>query len=91
MLDWLKKGKAPEPRKGMPGTRLDEVEFKRRFRAQFQDQEFSSLQNELDRMAHAAWIAYDQSRKSPRTRKAGVGFADPDYDLAVDWLLPTKP
>jgi multimeric flavodoxin WrbA len=33
-----------------------------------------------------AWDAYEHSRKSPRTRKAGPEFADPDYDLAVDWI-----
>jgi len=31
--------------------------------------------------------AYSNSRKSPVTRKAGPDFADPDYDLAVDWLV----
>jgi multimeric flavodoxin WrbA len=86
MFDWFKGGKAPQPRKGMPSPRLDEAEFKRRFRTQFQDQAFDPLQEELDRIAHAAWTAYEQSRKSPRTRKAGPGFADPNYDLAVDWI-----
>jgi hypothetical protein len=36
--------------------------------------------------AAAAWDAYSHSRKAPRTRKAGAEFADPDYDLSVDWL-----
>ena len=35
MFDWLKTGKATEPRKGMPSPQLDEAEFKRRFLAQF--------------------------------------------------------
>jgi multimeric flavodoxin WrbA len=86
MVDSQKPVKTPEPRKGMPSPQLDETEFKRRFRAQFQDQEFDSIQHHLDRVAHAAWIAYEQSRKSPRTRKAGPEFADPEYDLSVDWL-----
>jgi hypothetical protein len=34
----------------------------------------------------AAWNAYSHSRKAPLTRKAGPGFADPKYELAVDWL-----
>jgi multimeric flavodoxin WrbA len=85
MFDWLK-GKTPEPRKGMPSPRLDEQEFKRRFRSQFQDQAFDGLQGDLERIAEAAWDAYEYSRKSPHTRKAGEGFADPDYDLSVDWL-----
>ncbi len=77
---------APAPRTGMPEVRLDEAEFKRRFRSQFPDPAFDSLRIELERVADAAWQAYSSSRKAPRTRQAGPGFADPDYDLAVDWL-----
>jgi hypothetical protein len=33
----------PAPRHGMPSPRLDEAEFKRRFRAPFQDQAFAPL------------------------------------------------
>jgi len=76
---------APEPRKGTPDPTLSEEEFRRRFRGQFQDPAFDPLSAELDRITAAAWDAYSHSRKSPRTRKAGPGFADPDYDLAVDW------
>src|SRR5947209_4969966 len=86
MFDRLKSGKAPEPRKGMPSPRLDEAEFKRRFRSQFKDPGFDKLPVELDRITDAAWDAYYNSRKSPHTRKAGPGFADPDYDLSVDWI-----
>ena len=87
MFDWLKKGaSAPEPRKGMPSPRLGEDEFKTRFRSQYQDPAFAGLQAELDKIAAAAWDAYSHSRKSPRTVKAGAEFADPDYDLAVDWI-----
>lgn len=74
------------PRKGMPSPRLNEGEFRKRFLAQFQDRAFDSLAGELDSIATAAWDAYSHSRKAPRTRKAGAEFADPDYDLAVDWL-----
>jgi multimeric flavodoxin WrbA len=75
-----------EPRKGMPSPRLSEDEFKRRYREQFVDPAFDSLAEEVDRVVAAAWDAYSNSRKSPHTRKAGAGFADPDYDLAVDWI-----
>ena len=77
---------ASEPRKGMPSPRLDEPEFRRRFLDSFQDPGYEPLAAELDRIATAAWDAYANSRKSPRTRKAGPEFADPDYDLSVDWL-----
>jgi multimeric flavodoxin WrbA len=77
---------APKPRKGMPDPRLDEPTFKGRFKSAFTDPAFDALTAELDRIAAAAWDAYDHHRKSPRTRKAGPGYADPDYDLAVDWI-----
>jgi multimeric flavodoxin WrbA len=85
-LDKLTGGGAPEPREGTPDPTLDEAEFRRRFRSQFADQAFDPLSGELDRIASAAWDAYSNHRKSPRTRKAGPGFHDPDYDLAVDWI-----
>ena len=75
-----------EPRKGSPSPRLAEPEFRRRFLGQFQDPAYDPLQAELGRIADAAWDAYSHSRKSPHTRKAGPGFADPDYDLSVDWI-----
>src|SRR3954453_8632280 len=86
MFEWLKDGKAPEPRKGMPSPRLNQEEFNRRFRSQFQDPGFEALQTELDKIAQAAWDAYSHSRKSPRTREAGPEFSDPTYPLAQDWI-----
>ncbi|HZZ68277.1 MAG TPA: flavodoxin family protein [Phenylobacterium sp.] len=76
----------PDPRKGMPNPRLDEATFRQRFLSRYIDPAFDGLSQELDSIAGAAWDAYSHHRKSPRTRKAGPGFADPDYDLAVDWL-----
>ena len=70
MFNWLKNGKAPEPRKGMPSPRLDESAFKQRFRSQFKDPAFAELATELDKITHAAWEAYKHSRKAPHTRKA---------------------
>jgi len=76
----------PDPRKGMPAVKLEKGEFRRRFLAQFPDPAFDALRSELDRIATAAWDGYARGRKSPRTRKAGGGFADPDYELSVDWI-----
>ena len=86
MSDRLKGESAPEPRRGMPDPQLDEAEFKRRFRAQFVDPAFEGIAPELDKVTDAAWQGYIEYRKSPRTQKAGPGFADPDYDISVDWL-----
>jgi len=77
---------AVEPRKGTPDPHLDEAAFRRRFKSQFQDAAFDAIAAELERVATAAWDAYCHHRKSPRTRKAGPEFADPEYELSVDWL-----
>ncbi len=91
MFDWLKRGEtAPAPRKGMPSPRLDEAEFKRRYREQFYDPAFDAAAVELDVITEIAWQAYAESRKSPRTAKAGEGFADPDYDLSLEWIAAKK-
>jgi multimeric flavodoxin WrbA len=73
-------------RKGMPLVKLSREEFDRRYKEQFVDPAFAPLQRELDAITAAAWDAYSHSRKAPLTRKAGAGFSDPDYDLALDWL-----
>jgi multimeric flavodoxin WrbA len=86
MFDWLRTDKATEPRKGMPSPRLDEAEFKRRFLTQFCDPAFDTLSSELNRISQTAWDAYVNARKAPRTQKAGKGYEDPDYDLALDWI-----
>jgi hypothetical protein len=72
--------------RGTPSPRLNGQQFLARFLSQFPDPAFDPLRDELARVAAAAWDAYDNQRKSPRTRKAGPGFADPDYDLAEDWI-----
>src|SRR5262245_45761648 len=77
---------APEPRKGMPSPQLDEAEFRKRFLSSYADPAFDAAQAELDKVAGIAWDGYTNSRKSPRTEKAGPGYADPDYDLASDWI-----
>jgi multimeric flavodoxin WrbA len=76
----------PRVRTGMPDPKLDESTFKRRFREQFTDPAFGNLQDELDRLGDAAWSAYSNGRKSPHTAKAGAEFADPDFELSVEWL-----
>jgi multimeric flavodoxin WrbA len=76
----------PEPRKGMPSPRLDEAIFRQRYMEQFRDGGFNAMRVELSRIADIAWDAYKNERKSPQTAKAGPGFADPDYDISVEWL-----
>jgi hypothetical protein len=75
-----------EPRRGMPSPKLSREEFRRRYLLQFLDPAFDAVRAELERAADIACQAYSNSRKAPRTRKAGPEFADPDYDLSVDWI-----
>lgn len=77
---------APDVRKEMPPVKLSRAEFEKRYRSRFVDPAFAPLQRELDAIIAAAWDAYSQSRKAPLTRRAGEGFADPEYEIAIDWL-----
>src|SRR5437588_7505299 len=76
----------PKVRTGQGSTRLSKAEFQRRWKERFYDPAFDPEREKIDRLAEIAWEAYDDHRKSPRTRKAGPGFADPEYDLALEWL-----
>jgi hypothetical protein len=74
----VRKGQAPDP--------LDRIEFGRRFRNAFVDPAFRSEDDAIARLEAIAWDPYTDGRKAPCTRKAGTGYADPDYDLSVDWI-----
>jgi hypothetical protein len=73
-------------RKGMPSIQLDKKEFKKRFLKRFYDPVFEPLTRELDRIADAAWISYSDYHKSPLTREAGPGFANPNYEISIECL-----
>jgi multimeric flavodoxin WrbA len=70
----------------MPPRKLDRSSFQQRFLSAFVDRSFDALRGELQAVADAAWAAYADGRKSPLTKRAGPGFADPTYELSVDWL-----
>jgi multimeric flavodoxin WrbA len=76
--------------KEMPNVRLTKEEFKRRYWQRFYDPAFGTLTAEINRLAEVAWDAYENSRKSPYTRPAGPGFADPDYELSDEWRLASE-
>jgi hypothetical protein len=73
-------------RKEMPEVELSKDEFRKRYCERFSDPVFAPLHHEIERILDAAWQAYADSRKAPHTRRAGNGFADPDYQLSLDWL-----
>jgi multimeric flavodoxin WrbA len=75
----------PKVRKGQAPPKLQREEFHARFAASFFDPSFDPEREALARVAEIAWHNYRDSRKAPVTRKAGPGFADPDYDLSAEW------
>lgn len=72
-------------RKGQAPAKLGRNEFHLRFRQAFHDPAYDKLGEELAAIEQVAWEAYHEGRKAPRTVKAGPGFADPSYDLSVEW------
>ena len=76
----------PRVRTGQTPTELPKAEFLLRWRQRFYDPAFDAREEELKSLGEIAWQNYRESRKSPRTRKAGSGFADPGRDLSVEWL-----
>jgi multimeric flavodoxin WrbA len=74
----VRKGQAPPP--------IERAEFHERFMHAYRDPAYRVESDALARIEIIAWEAYRQSRKAPATRKAGPGYADPEYELSVEWL-----
>ncbi|HEV7393766.1 MAG TPA: flavodoxin family protein [Burkholderiales bacterium] len=72
-------------RKGQAPDLMPRDEFSARFRAQFYDPAFRPHDAAIDALEEIAWDGYREGRKAPLTEKAGPEFADPDYDLSVEW------
>ena len=77
---------SPEVRKGQGDVKLSREEFARRLGERFYDPAFDSVRSEIERIIGIAWTTYDEYHKSPRKRKAGPGFADPEFELPIEWL-----
>ncbi len=76
----------PEIRKGQAPPPTDRATFSARFSERFKDPAFDAEREALGRLEAIAWDGFHEGRKAPLTRKAGPGYADPDYDLSLDWL-----
>ncbi|MEO7886305.1 MAG: flavodoxin family protein [Polaromonas sp.] len=76
----------PQIRKGQAPAALLREAFHERFMQSFVDPAFRREDEALARLESLAWDAYQEGRKAPQTRKAGDEFADPTYDLSVEWL-----
>jgi multimeric flavodoxin WrbA len=75
----------PTVRKGQAPDHISRDEFSRRFRQEFYDPAFRAHDSAIDTLEEIAWQAYNEGRKAPVTEKAGPEFADPGYDLSVEW------
>jgi multimeric flavodoxin WrbA len=76
-MSTVRKGQAPAP--------LARNEFHLRFMQSFYDPAYQAEKEALGRLEEIAFQAYTEGRKAPKTAKAGPGFADPDYDLSIEW------
>lgn len=74
-----------KPRTGQAPPKIDRETFHLRFMRSFNDPCFDVAQDDIARIEQIAWDNYRQSRKAPRTDKAGAEFSDPDYDLSSEW------
>ena len=72
-------------RKGQAPPKLGREAFRQRFMQAFFDPAYQAESVALARLEEIAWEAYREGRKAPVTHKAGAGFADPDYELSVEW------
>ena len=76
-----------EVRRLEPYVPLSKEAFRHRFMQRFYDPAFDTVRDELERVCEQAWNGYRHDyRKSPRTRPAGDGFADPSQDVPIEWL-----
>ncbi|MGZ8318535.1 MAG: flavodoxin family protein [Telluria sp.] len=73
----VRKGQAPAP--------LGRDEFRLVFHGSFMDPAFRKVGAELAAVEEIAWENYRDGHNAPVTAKAGPGFADPDYELSVEW------
>jgi multimeric flavodoxin WrbA len=76
-----------KPRTGQaPPWPISREEFNARFRQSFADPAYEKEETAIARLEAVAWDVYADDRKSPRKRKAGPGFADPEFKLSTEWL-----
>ena len=64
---------------------LSKEQYRERFYARFYDPAFDGVKAELEKVFEKAWDGYIVYRKSPRKKPAGKGFADPKFELPIEW------
>ncbi len=76
----------PDVREDSEYAPLTKKEFRARFYEQYYDPAFQVVKEELERVFEIAWDGYISYRKSPIEKKAGKSFANPNFELPVEWL-----
>jgi multimeric flavodoxin WrbA len=74
-----------KPRKGQIDGPMSREEFRKRYLAAYVDPAYRAEWTSIERIEAIAWDAYTKNRKSPLTRPAGEGYADPAYELSDEW------
>jgi multimeric flavodoxin WrbA len=74
-----------KPRKGQASELIKRDEFHLRFSRKFFGPSYDGVREAIAKIEEVAWDNYIHERKSPVTEKAGPEFADPDYDMSVQW------
>ena len=76
----------PEVRRQAKWVPLSKEQFRQRFYERYYDPAYQKVAPELEKVFEIAWDGYyNEYRKSPRTAPAGEGYADPKYQLSVEW------
>ncbi|MGZ8255606.1 MAG: flavodoxin family protein [Burkholderiaceae bacterium] len=72
-------------RKGQIAGPMSREEFRERYFGAFKDPAYRAEWPAIVRIEEIAWDGYTNNRKSPLSRKAGPGYADPEYELSDEW------
>lgn len=75
---------------GQASAPLTRTQFHERFNVHFYDPAFEPEREAIARLEAIAWEALQAGRKAPVTKLAGRGFADPSYQVSVQWLDTRK-
>ena len=73
----IRTGQVPAP--------LTREQFHERYQLGFYDPAFADEHEAIARLEEIAWQAMQEGRKAPITRAAGRGFADPTYQISVQF------
>ena len=78
--------KLTKVRVGQVVSLITRRQFSERFKLQFYDPAYQVESEAISRLEKIAWVALEEGRKAPITRAAGRAFADPTYQMSVQWL-----